>query len=62
MKILKLIDIYGQPYRLTFNKEENFTNSLGGIFTIITAALVIAIIYALGGEIFSKTRPKLVST
>ncbi len=57
MKYFKLLDFYGQPVKVFFNKESSIKTILGGVLTIINFILICIFSWYTGNDIFYKKKP-----
>ena len=58
--MLKSLDQYRMEYKLTFDNKEKFQNTAGGLFTIFTYFIALAMIFNFGQEIWVKQNPNVV--
>jgi hypothetical protein len=57
MKILNLLDFYGQPIKVYLNKESSVQTTLGGVLTIINFILIFIFSWYTGNDLFYKRKP-----
>jgi hypothetical protein len=54
---MKILDFYGQPIRISLNKNPLIKSNLGGFFSILTVICVVVSGFLIGQDIFSKSKP-----
>jgi hypothetical protein len=54
------IDIFGLPYRMTFNKSPYFKSTIGGIFTIFLFSIAVLCMLFFGKEIILRKQPQII--
>ena len=59
--LLKMIDMFGRPYPLSFNKEKQLQTRLGGILTIIMFLLLALALVFFGMQLFARINPNLIT-
>lgn len=59
MNVFKKIDIFASHYQLKFKNEGVFQTKLGGLLTLIIAAISIAVAVSSGDRIYNRSRPQI---
>lgn len=44
-KFIRTCDIYGYPITLNFNEETKFRSTTGGLFSLVTAIMILTLTY-----------------
>jgi hypothetical protein len=55
--MLKSIDIFGSEFQFTIFSSQKYKTNIGGLFTIVTAVLIVVFIALFGKEIWFKDNP-----
>ena len=59
--VLKMCDVYAQPFTLNVSGYKKYKTSIGGFFSILTAILLIFFTIIFAKDMINHTNPKLVS-
>ena len=59
--VLKMCDVYAQPFTLNVSGYKKYKTSIGGFFSLLTAILLIFFTIVFAEDMINHTNPKLVS-
>lgn len=61
MKTLRHLDIFGNMFNFTINKELKYRTNMGALFSIITLFVIIITCIFFGADFYYRTNPKVLS-